>query len=220
LGILCGIATIPIGCFVAGLVCGLSPLALLVDLLPLLLIGILIGLGLVCCRKLCMTCFAVLGNVIRAIALVGLVCAIFTFLTKIEISAHFDTFENAAFVCANACVTLSGALPFMFLMTKLLNRPLNALGTKIGINASSAIAFLGTLVTNASTFGTMDKMDKKGVVLNAAFAVSASFVFGSHLAFTMAFDQSYLLPMIVGKLVSGICALILAFLIYKEKETA
>lgn len=217
LGILCGIATIPIGCFVAGLVCGLSPLALLVDLLPLLLIGILIGLGLVCCRKLCMTCFAVLGNVIRAIALVGLVCAIFTFLTKIEISAHFDTFENAAFVCANACVTLSGALPFMFLMTKLLNRPLNALGTKIGINASSAIAFLGTLVTNASTFGTMDKMDKKGSVLNAAFAVSASFVFGSHLAFTMAFDNRYVLPMMIGKIISGAFAVLLALLIYKDK---
>jgi ethanolamine transporter EutH len=33
----------------------------------------------------------------------------------------------------------------------------------------------------------------------------------------MAFDQSYLLPMIVGKLVSGICAVALAYFIYKEK---
>jgi ethanolamine transporter len=54
-------------------------------------------------------------------------------------------------------------------------------------------------------------------VLNAAFAVSASFVFGSHMAFTMAFDQSYILPMIVGKIVSGIAAVALALLIYKEK---
>ena len=61
----------------------------------------------------------------------------------------------------------------------------------------------------------MDKLDKQGVVLNSAFAVSAAFVFGSHLAFTMAFDESYVLPMIVGKLISGICALVLASLIYK-----
>ena len=75
---------------------------------------------------------------------------------------------------------------------------------------------LGTLVTNASTFGVMEKMDKKGVVLNAALAVSASFVFGSHLAFTMAFDSSYILPMVIGKLISGVAAVILAFLVYRD----
>ena len=80
----------------------------------------------------------------------------------------------------------------------------------------AAISFLGTLVTNASTFGVSDKMDKKGLVLNSAFAVSASFVFGSHLAFTMAFDNTYILPMIIGKLISGVCAVILAFLLYKD----
>ena len=58
-------------------------------------------------------------------------------------------------------------------------------------------------------------------MLNSAFAVSASFVFGSHLAFTMAFDPSYALPMIVGKLISGVCAVALTFLIYKdEKQSA
>ena len=65
----------------------------------------------------------------------------------------------------------------------------------------------------------MDKMDKKGAVLNSAFAVSASFVFGSHLAFTMAFDSSYIAPMIAGKLVSGVCAVILALIIYRDNDT-
>ena len=63
----------------------------------------------------------------------------------------------------------------------------------------------------------MEKMDKKGVVLNAAFAVSAGFVFGGHLALTMAFDKSYVVPMIVGKLVSGIFAVVLGLILYKEK---
>lgn len=77
---------------------------------------------------------------------------------------------------------------------------------------------MGTLVTNASTFGIMEKMDKRGTVLNSAFAVSASFALGSHLAFTMAFDESYAIPMIVGKLISGICAITLAAIIYKGDE--
>ena len=61
----------------------------------------------------------------------------------------------------------------------------------------------------------MEKMNRKGVVLNSAFAVAASYSFGSHLAFTMTFDRSYVLPMIIGKIVSGICAVLLALLLYK-----
>ena len=149
--------------------------------------------------------------------MIGLACAIFTFLTKIEICRHFDSFENAAFICANACVTLSGALPLMFIVSKLLNKPLTKVGNKLGIDSFSAFSFLSTLVTNATTFSSMDKMNRKGVVLNSAFAVSAAFVFGGHLALTMAFNAEYTLAMIIGKLISGISAVILALLIYKEE---
>lgn len=216
LGILCGVTTIPVGCFVAGLVCGISALDLLLTLLPLIILGVIIGLALVFFKSACIKCFSVFGSAMRVISLVGLVLSLFTFLTKIEISEHFDTFAAAALICANACVTLSGALPLMFIVTRLLDKPLNRLGRVVGINGVSAVAFLGSLVTNASTFGIMGKMDKKGVVLNSAFAVSASFVFGSHLAFTMAFDSTYVLPMMIGKIISGVFAVILAFLIYKD----
>ncbi len=219
-GLLCGIVTIPVGCFVAGLLCGLNPLAILWDSLPLVILSLMIGAALIFLPKICIQCFTVFGFFMKALGLAGLVFAIFTFLTKIEISPHFDTLENAAFICVNACVTLSGALPVMFLVSKLLNKPLNKLGGKIGINGISTLAFLGSLVTNASSFGTMDKMDNRGAALNAAFAVSASFVFGSHLAFTMAFAQPYVLPMIVGKLVSGVCAVILAQILYKDETAA
>ena len=213
LGLLCGIVTIPIGDFVAGIICRINPIILLVNLLPLIILAIIVGVGLIFLPNLCIKCFEIFGFFMKTLALVGLVCAIFTFLTKVKIGPDFDTFENAAFICANACVTLSGALPFMFIVSKLLNKPLNKLGSKIGVDGISALAFLGSLVTNASSFGVMEKMNKKGVVLNSAFAVSASFVFGSHLAFTMAFDDHYVLPMIIGKITSGICAVVLALLI-------
>lgn len=215
-GLLCGIATVPVGGFIAGLICGINVLYLLVDLVPLIVIAAIIIASLIFVPNVCIKCFTVLGFFMRALAIVGLACSIFTFLTKIEISPYFDSFENAAFICANACVTLSGALPLMFIATKLLNKPLNKVGSLIGVNSISALAMLGSLVTNASTFGVSDKMDKKGLVLNSAFAVSASFVFGSHLAFTMAFDADYVFPMIIGKLISGVCAVLLVLLIYKD----
>ena len=215
-GLLCGIATVPVGCFVAGLMCGIAPLALLYNLLPLILIALAVGVALVLIPKVCIKCFEIFGYFMKILAIIGLLCAVFTFLTKIQITPHFDTFENGAFICANACVTLSGALPLMYLLSKALRKPLDRLGATLGINGTSALAFLGTLVTNATTFGVMEQMDKKGTVLNSAFAVSAAFTFGGHLAFTMAFDGSFVLPMIVGKLTSGLSALALAFLLYRE----
>ena len=131
--------------------------------------------------KICIKCFSVFGIFMRVLSIGGLVCAIFTFLTDIEICPYFDTFENGALVCANACVTLAGALPFMYILSRLLDKPLGKLSTRIGINATSAIALLGTVVTNASTFGVMERMDRKGVVLNSAFAVSAAFTLGGHI---------------------------------------
>lgn len=223
-GLLCGIVTVPIGCFVAGLVCGIGVLALLIDLLPLIILSLIIAVGLIFVPKVCIKIFSVFGFIMKVLLILGLVFAMFTYLTKIQINEHFDSLENASFICVNACVTLSGALPFMYVVTKLLNKPMNRLGAKVGIDAVSAVGFLSTVVSNAPTFGMMDKMNKKGTVLNSAFAVSAAFTFGGHLAFTMANPplidgNDYVVPMIVGKLISGVFAVALAFIIYKDKTT-
>ena len=215
-GLLCGIVTIPVGCFGAGLLCGLSPLVLLVDLIPLILLSALVAVALILIPRICIKCFEVFGYCIKVVAVAGLACAIVTFLTGFTISPHFERLENAAMICVNACVTLAGALPLMYLVGKLLHKPLQKLSGGIGIDPTSAVAFTGTLVTNATTFGMMDRMNKKGVALNAAFAVSASFVFGDHLAFTMAYDARYVTPMIVGKLTAGVFAVLLAALLYRE----
>ncbi len=216
-GLLCGIVTIPAGCFAAGLLCGIAPLVLLVDLIPLLLLSAVIATALILIPRICIKCFEVFGYGIKVVAIVGLACAIVTFLTGFEISPHFDRLENAAMICVNACVTLAGALPLMYLVGKLLHKPLQGLSGKVGIDPTSAVAFTGSLVTNATTFGMMDRMNKRGVALNAAFAVSASFVFGDHLAFTMAYDARYVTPMIVGKLTSGVFAVLLAALLYRDR---
>ena len=89
------------------------------------------------------------------------------------------------------------------------------IGNKIGVGKEFERAFSLFAPMALSMLG----MIVKGVVLNSAFAVSASFVFGSHLAFTMAFDDSYTIPMILAKIIAGILAVIFALLIYREKSS-
>ena len=98
----------------------------------------------------------------------------------------------------------------------MLVKPLKWVGDKIGLNETSVVCVVSSLVSSSASFGVMDKMNKKGVVMNSAFAVSGAFVFGSHLAFTLAYNGEYVLPVIVGKLVSGIFALILSYIIFDK----
>ena len=62
----------------------------------------------------------------------------------------------------------------------------------------------------------MKDMDKKGVVLNSAFAVSGAFVFGDHLGFTAGFAPDWIPAMIVSKLVGGISAVAVALWLTKN----
>ena len=50
-----------------------------------------------------------------------------------------------------------------------------------------------------------------------AFAVSGAVVFGDHLAFTAGSDPQGIIPLIVGKLCAGICAVAVAMLVTKRK---
>ena len=62
-------------------------------------------------------------------------------------------------------------------------------------------------------FNIMGELNPKGKLLNVAFAVSAAFVFGDHLGFTAGVNQEMVTPVIIGKLVAGITALIVANLL-------
>ena len=210
LGILCGLVTIPVGCFVAGLICRLPVISLLIDLLPLIIFSVVVAIGIIKVPNLCVKVFKIFGFLLTAVIIVGLVLGIFEFLTGKKLVEGLATIEEGAAVCLNASIVLSGMFPLVRLFAVLLKKPLKPISKRIGINEESMLGLVSTIASNAPTFGIMDKMDSKGVMLNSAFAVSAAFVAGSHLAYTMAVDQRYILPVIVGKLVAGILAVIVA----------
>ena len=216
LGLLCGIVTIPLGCFAGGLVSGLSPLALLINLLPLLVFSGIIAIGILRAPDLCVKIFNILGVIIKAVITVGLAVGIFTFLTGIPLLPHVDTLEAGIAIVVNASAVMTGTFPMIYLLSKLLAKPLGAVGKKIGINESAALGFVSSLATSVTTFTMMEKMDRKGIVLNAAFLVSAGFVFTDHMAFTMAYLPEYLPAMIVGKLTAAVLSLVIAVPVCKK----
>lgn len=215
LGILCGIVTIPVGCLISGIVLQLSIGNLLASIIPLLLFAGLLAVGLFLVPNACVKAFKVFGVIIKIVILIGLVVGIFEGLTGIELIPYTAPIEEGFDVCANAAMVMSGAFPLIYLLSKILDKPMHKIGKIIGINSASALGFISTLATNVTTYGNMQDMDDKGVILNAAFSVSAGFVFAGHLAFTLSFNADYAISMIIGKLLSGISAIFVALLLYK-----
>ncbi len=211
LGLLCGMVTIPVGSFISGLMLSLPVGALLLNLLPLVIFSAIVCVGLILKPELCVKIFGFLGFLIKALITVGLVFAVVRFITGIDKEAY----SEAALVCANASAVMSGAFPLIFVISKILSKPLRAFGKLCGMNEASAMGLISTLATNATTFENMKDMDAKGTLVNSAFAVSAAFTFAGHLAYTMAFPggAEYVPHMIAGKLIAGVFALGLALLL-------
>lgn len=219
LGLLCGIVTVPVGCFVSGLMCRLPFLELIKTIIPLVIFSAVIGVCMFIFPDGCVKVFKVFGGFITILITIGLYVGIYEFLTGKALIKSAATIEEGASVCLNAVVVLAGAFPFIYILSRILSKPLKSLGSKVGINAEAALGILSTLVTSSTAFASMHKMDKKGAVMNSAFAVSAAFSLGSHLAFTMAFDKNYIPAVVTGKLVAGVLSLVLAAIIYERTKT-
>lgn len=219
LGLLCGIVTVPVGCFVSGLMCKLPVIELIKTIIPLVIFSLVIGVCMFIFPDGCVKVFKFLGGFITVLITIGLYVGIYEFLTGKALIESAASIEDGASICLNAAVVLAGAFPFIYVVSRFLSKPLKALGSKVGINAESTLGLISTLVTSATAFASMYKMDKKGAVMNAAFSVSAAFSLGSHLAFTMAFDKTYIPAVITGKLVAGVLSLVVAAVIYERTKT-
>lgn len=216
LGVLCGVVTIPIGCFVSGLILKLSLKILLLNLLPIFIFALIIASGLLFLPKLCVKIFQVLGVLIKILVVVGLVLGVIKFVTGYEVIKGIGDIGYAVEIGISIAVTMAGAFPLIKILSLLLSKPFEKLSNLLKVNKTSTIGFISSLATSLTTFEMMDEMDSKGTVLNAAFAVSAAFILADHLAFTLAFESSYVFPMMIGKIVSGISAFMFALFMYKR----
>ena len=218
LGLLCGIITTPVGCLISAFIVKLPIIDLLASLIPLLLCAIILAVALFLWPRACVKVFKVFGVFINTIIIFGLAVGIFEGVTGIELIPYTAPIGDAFDVCTNAAMVMSGAFTLIYIISKILDKPMKKVGKLMGINTASALGFLSTLATNMTTYGNMQDMDDKGLLLNSAFSVSAGFVFAGHLAFTLVnnpADQDYSVSMMVGKVVSGICAVIVAILLHK-----
>lgn len=212
-GILCGMVAIPFGILAGGLTAGYAFSMVLRNLVPIVLMALLIALGLWRAEKAMVAAFTAFGKILVAVVTVGLSGAIIQALTGFAVIPGLAPITEGFETVGTIAIVLAGAFPLVYVLTRVLNKPLMGLGKLLGINEPASAGLIASLANSIATFGMVKDMDDRGKVVNIAFAVPAAFVFGDHLGFTAGFAPELLPAMILGKLVGGVVAVGIALLL-------
>ncbi|MDL2261260.1 ethanolamine utilization protein EutH [Methanimicrococcus sp. OttesenSCG-928-J09] len=231
-GILLGFITLPIGCIVGGLAMNFTstPLGineLLINTLPVILLAVLVGIGLIVKQSLMLKLFAAFGKCITFIAIISPGIAIFQYLTGIRFPLFYLMVEEDAvlggiplevglLIIGLIGIVLVGAFPMVLFLKRKLAKPMDWFGRRAGINQEASAGLLTQLANNLPVWSQLSSMDKRGKLLNVVFTVSAAFVFGDVLAFAGGVNKEMVFPVIVAKLTGGVLALLLTFLLLKK----
>lgn len=226
-GVLAGMITIPIGCIVGGLMMNtLAPeyhlgiITIIQNLIPVIIIAALIVLGLWFAPGPMIKGFNVFGAGVTIVITALTAIAVFEQITGIMFPVFHIMVENPAdgsrgldsglLVCGQIAIVLIGAFPMVEWITRTFGKALEKIGAALGMNEQGSAGMVANLANNIAMFNIMGEMNPKGKLLNVAFSVSAAFVFGDHLGFTAGNNADMIFPVIVGKLVAGVTAIIVA----------
>lgn len=216
-GILCGIVTIPVGILTAGVLAGFPLGMVLRNLVPIVLIGAVIALGLWKAEGAMVRGFALFGKGVVAVITIGLAAAIVEELVGITLIPGMAPLSEGFEVVGEIAIVLAGAFPLVAVVTKLLKKPLASLGNRLGIG-ESANGLVATLANSIAMFHMVKDMNYRGKVVNIAFSVSAAFALGDHLGYTAGFAPEILPAVIIGKLAGGISAVAVALWLTKKEQ--
>ena len=182
------------------------------------LLSLLLALGLVFAERVMIRGFVLFGHGVTALITVGLAASLIERTTGFVIIPGMAPIEDGFLMVGDIAIVLAGALPLVYLLSRILRLPLQMLGKRMGLGEIAMAGLVASLANSIAMFGTVKDMDERGKVINMAFACSAAFVFGDHLGYTAGFAPSLIPALIVGKLIGGMSAVAVAWLLTREKK--
>lgn len=212
-GLLIGILVLPAGCLITGLLAGIPLSVILSNVWPVFLFSVLLLILFLCFRPYMVPVFRVFSCLVRGIALFGFGLEVLSEMTGITFLPNLTPLEEIYPVICEIGVFLAGILPCMAFLRRILQKPLAAGASLLGISPESITAMILALANPIPVFLTFDELDCKGYLTAYAFLTPAAFAVGDHLAFAMQFAPSIAIPLMIGKILAGCLALILGLLL-------
>jgi len=191
------------------------------NILPLTIFCVALAAGLRFLPELMIKGFLWMGKIMYAAITLVLVFSIIEYFTN-AFSALFGSWGfdpiiadaedqvRALEVSGYIGVMLCGAFPMVYLLNRYLAKPMEKIGSSLGLSAAGVAGILAAMANILAMFRLVEEMPAKDKVLVIAFSVCSAFCFGDHLAFSANFQPTLILPLLLGKFGGGISACLLA----------
>lgn len=217
-GILVGIIVSPLCALIGGLYAKIDIFIILHSLAPVLIFNFFLAILLVYAQNVTIRAFLCLSRVITCFFTGLLLLAIFQDLFKITIVEGMGSLNEQLVVIGHIGITLAGTYPFVKFICKYGNWIINKIANSLSIDYVAASCLIIALANPLPVFSLLHKMTARGIACVFAFLSLATTVFGDHLGYISTVYASAVGPMVVGKLLSGIIALLVTSWFIKCEE--
>lgn len=218
LGLLSGVACIPIGCLVGSFLAGLPFLNTLWNLLPMTLLALLLVLGLWKKPGMMVKVFVVFGRILSGISCVGLLLQGVKMIFGWEPIPGMAPLGEALTIVCRIIFTMCGGMCLMAVLRRCFKGFMRAFGRRLRIGDAAVAGMLASTVSVVIPFSDMDNLDKRGQVLVCAYAAGGAYVLGGQLGLASELAPELIPAFVVAKLVAGICGVCLAWLLLKNRK--
>lgn len=215
-GLLIGFITIPIGSVIGGVLAGYGAGMVLINSVPVAVISVLLALGLKFIPNSMIRGCILFGKVI--VITVGLASAAFESMTGIAIIPGMAPIGEGLEIVGGIAVVLLGTFPILSILTKVLDKPLRAIGGVLGLDSTATAGIVFTLANSVPVYKMMKDMNSRGKIVNTAWLVPATAALGDHLGFTAGVHPPAISAVVVSKIVAGILTIALAMALTKSTE--
>lgn len=215
-GLAMGIASIPVGSAVGGIIAGVSARVLIGNLIPLFVISVLLVGSLILFGDKMIGILKALSKLNVLICVVGLVITALGELAGIEILPSRMAFTEIMVIIGRIVLTLCGMFPLMGLILRFLKKPLGKAADRLGVTFLDLKCIPISMINCFSTIDQLKDMSDLGIAMNCAFGIGAGYALGDHLAYTSAVAPELSAPVIIAKLIAGIVSVVLVFAFFRK----
>lgn len=215
-GFIIGLSVIPVGLLIGAVMLKLSLSVFIFEFCPIFVMCLLLAVGMIRVQRVTVKIISVVARLIQIIIYLSLVIAMIgIFVPAYEYVENYYI-DDALRVILQCTIIICGALALSDVIVKLFNKQLSWIASKIGVNNVSVVAFILGMVNSLAVLTLYNKMDEKGRLMAAAFAVSGSFLLGGQMAFVASVvdDSYYLIVYLVTKSLCGSISLFAAHKLY------
>ena len=195
-----------------------------INLIPLIIVCVLLAVGLKFIPDGMIKGFIVFGRVMESALKIVFVLVVVEYFTGVfttvfggfgfdPIIADDEDIFRALETSGAIGMMLCGAFPMVYLIKRYLAKPLAKIGGLVHLSSDATTGLLAASANVLAALAMVKSLKARDKVIVLAFAVCCAFLFGDHLSFTANFQPSLIAPVIGGKLVGGICAIVFAFLL-------